>query len=105
MSYQCVRTYRLKPGSPGAVQWSAELHLVQTLRGQLGFLGYRFVRTADDRAVSESAWETDAQAAFADYLEAEWVRQHISAHLAGLPDSYLGPVTIDFWRQLPVVNP
>jgi hypothetical protein len=96
MSYQLVRTYRLDPGALGAVVRSVERVLVPDLRRQPGFLSYHLVTTADDRAVSESTWETDEQAAYADSVEAEWVRAKITSYLAALPDQFVGPVAVEY---------
>ena len=96
MSAQLVRTYSLNPGALGALVRSVERDLLPDLRRQPGFLSYRLVTTADDRAVSESTWETDGQAAFADSVEADWVRAKITGHLAALPDQYVGPVAVEF---------
>lgn len=95
MSYQCVRIYRFRPGRLGRVVESVRLGLIPELAQQPGFMRFRFVTTADDRAVSESVWETDAQAASADVVEAAWVRSTISGDLAGLPDLLIGEVEVD----------
>lgn len=98
MPYQCVRIYRFRRGVLGRVVPVVRFELVRALLSQPGFLRYRFVVTADDRAVSESVWETDAQAASADVVEAAWVRTSISGDLDGLPDLLIGPVEVDVER-------
>ncbi len=54
--------------------------------------------TADDRAVSESVWETEEEAIAADVVEADWVRATISGDLDGLPDLLVGPIEIQVTR-------
>lgn len=95
MHYQCVRIYRFQHGSLGEVIASARQQLIPKLETQPGFVRYQLVTTADDRAVSTSVWETDAAAATADLVEADWVRASISHHLAGLPELLIGPVVVD----------
>lgn len=95
MPYQCVRIYRFRRGALGSVLASVRFILLRSLIAQAGFLRYRFVTTADDRAVSESVWETEEQAAFADVVESDWVRASVSDDLAGLPDLLIGPVEVD----------
>jgi len=94
MTYQCVRTYRFNRGALGTVKNSALWDLLPELERQPGFLGYRLITTADDRAVSESIWETYEQAESADVVEADWVRKSISDLLAGLPDLFVGPIAV-----------
>ncbi|SRR5579885_1784301 len=95
MPYQCVRVYRFRSGKLGRVVTSIKQTLAGSFTTQPGFIGYRFVTTADDRAVSESVWDTDEQAAFADVIESDWVRANISQYLDGLPDLLIGPVEVD----------
>ncbi|MGH2457445.1 MAG: hypothetical protein ACRDIY_01095 [Chloroflexota bacterium] len=95
MPYQCVRIYRFRRGALGGVLASVRSGLLGSLMAQSGFLRYRFVTTADDRAVSESVWESEGQAAFADVVESDWVRASISNDLAGLPELLIGPVEVD----------
>ena len=95
MHYQCIRIYRFRRGRLGSVVSSVRRALLSALMAQTGFLRYRWVTTADDRAVSESVWETEEQAAFADVVESDWVRAHVSRELEGLPDLLLGPVEVD----------
>ena len=94
MTYQCIRTYRFNRGALGSVKDSAMRDLLPDLERQPGFLGFRLITTADDRAVSESIWETYEQAQFADVVEAAWVRQTISDRLDGLPDLFVGPIEV-----------
>ena len=94
MTYQCVRTYRFNRGALGQVKDSAMWELLPDLERQPGFLGYRLITTADDRAVSESLWETYEQAQSADVVEAAWVRRSISDLLDGLPDLFVGPIAV-----------
>lgn len=79
---------------------SIKASLVPSLMAEPGFVRYRFIVTADDRAVSESVWETDAAAASADVVEAAWVRADISSDLAGLPDLLIGSVELDTGQAL-----
>ncbi len=95
MAAECVRLYRLRPGALRTVTQAAEATLVPTLRQQPGFLAYRLTATADDRAVSVSVWESESQAAFANLLEAEWIRDAIASVLVGLPDELIGRVVVD----------
>ncbi len=98
MYYQCVRVYRLRRGAIGRVKRAIDLHLVPALTQQPGFIAYRFMTTADDRAMSESTWETQEEAVAADVVESDWVRAHISADLDGIPDLLIGPVEIQVIR-------
>ncbi len=98
MYYQCVRIYRLRRGALGRVRRFVDLRLVPALAQQSGFVGYRFISTADDRAVSESVWETEEEAVAADVIEADWVRATISGDLDGLPDLLVGPIEIEITR-------
>lgn len=100
MLFHCVRIYRLRPGTTGRVVNLARRFLLPALEGQAGFRHYHLLTTADDRLVSDSVWETEAQAAFADLLESDWVRAHISDDLDGLPDLLIGVDKIDT-GQLP----
>jgi len=95
MRFQCVRIYRFRRGSLFRVVTSVRLNLIPQLRKEPGFVRFRFITTADDRAVSESVWETEAQAASADVVEADWVRASISDELDGLPDLLIGPIEVD----------
>lgn len=98
MHYQCVRVYRFRSGTIDRVSRAVELELVPRLLQQPGFVAYRFVTTADDRAVSESVWETQEEAVSADVVEADWVRAIISADLDGLPDLLIGPIEVQVIR-------
>lgn len=95
MTYQCVRIYRFRPGSLDRVSRSVRFELVPAFARQPGFRRYRFVASADDRAVSESLWETSPQAVSADVIEGDWVRALVSTDLADLPDVVIGEVEVD----------
>ncbi|MBX6772194.1 MAG: antibiotic biosynthesis monooxygenase [Chloroflexi bacterium] len=94
MPYTCIRLYRLRAGTAQRVQRMVARSLLPLLEAQPGFLEYRFMVAADDRAVSESLWEHVEEAASADAVEADWVRSALSPELDGLPDSLIGAVEV-----------
>jgi hypothetical protein len=98
MYYQCARIYRFRTGTMDHVRSAVEATLLPSLAQQPGFVRYRFMTTADDRALSESVWETIAEAASADVVEGDWVRGSISSDLDGLPDLLIGPIEIEVGR-------
>jgi hypothetical protein len=95
MPFQLVRTYRFRPGATSVVARSVERELAPRLRQQPGFLTYRLLTTADDRAVSVSTWVRPEEAILGDVVEAEWVRDAITDELAALPDVFVGQIVVE----------
>jgi uncharacterized protein YcbX len=77
MQYIRIANYKINKGTFPEIVDIAKAGMLGTFKVQPGFVRYGLADTGDGNCVSNSMWETHAQADAAAPVAATWVREHL----------------------------
>jgi hypothetical protein len=78
MQHPRVAVYEVKPGTADTIIERAQAGMLPAFRSHAGFVAYGVLKAHENRVVSLSFWETEAEAEEAIPVAREWVAANIA---------------------------